>query len=59
MISVVSCRCINGVLKNKPRLLVTHQLQYLQTADKILVLKEVVMAVVLGNLFAHSTDIYM
>ena len=34
-------RCINGVLKNKPRILVTHQLQYLQAADKILVLKEV------------------
>lgn len=37
-----SCiRCICGVLKNKPRILVTHQLQYLKAADQILVLKEV------------------
>lgn len=34
-------RCICGVLKNKPRILVTHQLQYLKAADEILVLKEV------------------
>uniref|UniRef100_A0A674EVC9 Multidrug resistance-associated protein 4 n=1 Tax=Salmo trutta TaxID=8032 RepID=A0A674EVC9_SALTR len=33
--------CICGILKNKPRILVTHQLQYLQSADQILVLKEV------------------
>lgn len=29
------------MLKNKPRILVTHQLQYLKAADQILVLKEV------------------
>lgn len=34
-------RCICGLLKNKPRILVTHQLQYLQAADEIIVLKEV------------------
>ncbi|XP_078077780.1 ATP-binding cassette sub-family C member 4 isoform X2 [Mustelus asterias] len=33
-------QCITGVLKNKPRILVTHQLQYLSTADQILILKE-------------------
>ncbi|KAM4560261.1 ATP-binding cassette sub-family C member 4-like [Odontesthes bonariensis] len=33
-------QCICGLLKNKPRILVTHQLQYLKTADQILVLKE-------------------
>ncbi|CAG5933599.1 unnamed protein product, partial [Menidia menidia] len=33
-------RCICGLLKNKPRILVTHQLQYLKAADQILVLKE-------------------
>ncbi|XP_060724517.1 multidrug resistance-associated protein 4 isoform X3 [Tachysurus vachellii] len=31
--------CICGLLKNKPRILVTHQLQYLKAADHILVLK--------------------
>uniref|UniRef100_A0A3P8UDT2 Multidrug resistance-associated protein 4 n=1 Tax=Amphiprion percula TaxID=161767 RepID=A0A3P8UDT2_AMPPE len=34
--------CICGVLKKKPRILVTHQLQYLKAADQIVVLKEVV-----------------
>uniref|UniRef100_A0A4W6DQD3 Cystic fibrosis transmembrane conductance regulator n=1 Tax=Lates calcarifer TaxID=8187 RepID=A0A4W6DQD3_LATCA len=33
-------QCICGLLKNKPRILVTHQLQYLKAADQILVLKE-------------------
>uniref|UniRef100_H3CYA8 Cystic fibrosis transmembrane conductance regulator n=1 Tax=Tetraodon nigroviridis TaxID=99883 RepID=H3CYA8_TETNG len=33
-------QCICGVLKNKRRILVTHQLQYLKAADQILVLKE-------------------
>ncbi|XP_032362004.1 ATP-binding cassette sub-family C member 4 isoform X1 [Etheostoma spectabile] len=33
-------QCICGLLKNKPRILVTHQLQYLQVADQIVVLKE-------------------
>lgn len=43
MISTVNLfiRCICGVLKNKCRILVTHQLQYLKAADQILVLKEV------------------
>ncbi|XP_043965411.1 ATP-binding cassette sub-family C member 4-like isoform X2 [Gambusia affinis] len=33
-------QCICGLLQNKCRVLVTHQLQYLQAADKILVLRE-------------------
>ncbi|XP_012731319.2 multidrug resistance-associated protein 4 [Fundulus heteroclitus] len=33
-------QCICGLLKNKCRVLVTHQLQYLKAADKILVLRE-------------------
>uniref|UniRef100_A0AAY5F490 Cystic fibrosis transmembrane conductance regulator n=1 Tax=Electrophorus electricus TaxID=8005 RepID=A0AAY5F490_ELEEL len=37
----VYCSCICGILKEKPRILVTHQLQYLKAADHILVLKEV------------------
>ncbi|XP_043548623.1 multidrug resistance-associated protein 4 [Chiloscyllium plagiosum] len=41
-------RCITGVLKNKPRILVTHQLQYLSAADQILILREGQM-VVKGN----------
>ncbi|XP_033832984.1 ATP-binding cassette sub-family C member 4-like isoform X1 [Periophthalmus magnuspinnatus] len=32
--------CIRGLLKNKCRILVTHQLQYLKGADHIIVLKE-------------------
>lgn len=34
-------RCICGLLKKKPRILVTHQLQYLKAAHEIVVLKEV------------------
>ena len=34
-------RCICGVLADKLVVLVTHQLQYAQHADSILVLKEV------------------
>uniref|UniRef100_A0A3P8RDL9 Multidrug resistance-associated protein 4 n=1 Tax=Astatotilapia calliptera TaxID=8154 RepID=A0A3P8RDL9_ASTCA len=34
-------QCICGLLKNKCRILITHQLQHLRTADQILVLKEV------------------
>uniref|UniRef100_A0A667ZRG2 Cystic fibrosis transmembrane conductance regulator n=1 Tax=Myripristis murdjan TaxID=586833 RepID=A0A667ZRG2_9TELE len=41
-------QCICGLLKNKPRILVTHQLQYLKAADQILVLKE-------GHMVAHGT----
>ncbi|XP_029303230.1 LOW QUALITY PROTEIN: multidrug resistance-associated protein 4-like [Cottoperca gobio] len=33
-------QCICGLLKNKCRILVTHQLQYLHAADHIVVLKE-------------------
>ncbi|XP_051908218.1 multidrug resistance-associated protein 4 isoform X1 [Hippocampus zosterae] len=41
-------QCICGVLKNKPRILVTHQLQYLKGADQIVVLKE-------GHMVAKGT----
>uniref|UniRef100_A0A8C7WG56 Multidrug resistance-associated protein 4 n=1 Tax=Oncorhynchus mykiss TaxID=8022 RepID=A0A8C7WG56_ONCMY len=37
--------CICGLLRKKPRILVTHQLQYLKAADQILVLKEVSVSV--------------
>ncbi|CAL8406687.1 unnamed protein product [Arctogadus glacialis] len=40
-------KCICGILKDKPRILVTHQLQYLKAADQILVLKE-------GNVVAQG-----
>ncbi|KAG7502088.1 Multidrug resistance-associated 4 [Solea senegalensis] len=40
--------CICGVLRKKPRILVTHQLQYLKAADHILVLKE-------GQMVARGT----
>ncbi|XP_043928932.1 ATP-binding cassette sub-family C member 4 isoform X2 [Protopterus annectens] len=33
-------QCISGVLRNKPCILVTHQLQYLSAATQILILKE-------------------
>lgn len=33
--------CIKGFLKSKTRILVTHQLQYLQQADTIIVLNRV------------------
>ena len=32
--------CIQGFLKNKAVILVTHQLQYLQDADEIIILKQ-------------------
>uniref|UniRef100_A0A8C7JIE4 Multidrug resistance-associated protein 4 n=1 Tax=Oncorhynchus kisutch TaxID=8019 RepID=A0A8C7JIE4_ONCKI len=38
-------QCICGLLRKKPRILVTHQLQYLKAADQILVLKEVSVSV--------------
>ncbi|XP_053404593.1 ATP-binding cassette sub-family C member 4-like isoform X3 [Mercenaria mercenaria] len=31
---------VQGILKNKPRILVTHQLQFLKEAEQILILKE-------------------
>ncbi|XP_061925145.1 ATP-binding cassette sub-family C member 4-like [Entelurus aequoreus] len=37
--------CICGLLRNKPRVLVTHQLQYLKAAHQIVVLKEGQMVV--------------
>ncbi|XP_051752880.1 multidrug resistance-associated protein 4 [Ctenopharyngodon idella] len=41
-------QCICGILREKPRILVTHQLQYLKAADQILVLKE-------GHMVASGT----
>ena len=32
---------IQGILKDKPRILVTHQLQFLKAANQIIILKEV------------------
>ncbi|XP_042350397.1 ATP-binding cassette sub-family C member 4-like [Plectropomus leopardus] len=40
--------CICGLLKKKPRILVTHQLQYLKAADQIVVLKQ-------GQMVAQGT----
>ena len=40
---VIITRCICGVLADKLVILVTHQLQYAQHANSILVLKEVCM----------------
>ena len=40
---MIIIRCICGVLADKLVILVTHQLQYAQHANSILVLKEVCM----------------
>uniref|UniRef100_A0A3B4B9R6 Uncharacterized protein n=1 Tax=Periophthalmus magnuspinnatus TaxID=409849 RepID=A0A3B4B9R6_9GOBI len=48
--------CIRGLLKNKCRILVTHQLQYLKGADHIIVLKEVCVLLVLFS-FNLSLDV--
>lgn len=40
-ISSFFCRCICQALRKKVSVLVTHQLQYLQAASQILILKEV------------------
>ena len=41
---MIIIRCICGVLADKLVILVTHQLQYAQHANSILVLKEVCMS---------------
>ncbi|KAK1903162.1 Multidrug resistance-associated protein 4, partial [Dissostichus eleginoides] len=41
-------KCICGLLRKKPRILVTHQLQYLKAADQIVVLKQ-------GQMVARGT----
>ncbi|RVE75296.1 hypothetical protein OJAV_G00015460 [Oryzias javanicus] len=41
-------KCICGLLRRKPRILVTHQLQYLKEADQIVILKE-------GHMVAKGT----
>ena len=54
-------RCICGVLADKLVVLVTHQLQYAQHADTILVLKEVWVTLVLCKfnlIFAILRDVY-
>ena len=33
--------CINGILKDKTRILITHQLQYLKEADGIILIDNV------------------
>ena len=38
-------RCILDQMKNKARILVTHQLQFLDKADKILILKQVIIEI--------------
>ncbi|XP_034741526.1 multidrug resistance-associated protein 4-like isoform X2 [Etheostoma cragini] len=40
--------CICGLLRKKPRILVTHQIQYLKAADQIVVLKQ-------GQMIARGT----
>ena len=43
-------------LADKPRILITHQLQFLSTASQILVLKQVIISEIHGSLsFSHNT----
>ena len=51
---LVLSRCICGILKKSPRILVTHQLQYLEAADQILVLKEVCSFHSFSSMTAYS-----
>ena len=46
-------RCICGHLAQKPRILVTHQLQYLKEADQLLVLSDVRMLFHVHDLFKN------
>lgn len=46
VVKSVSFRCICGLLRKKPRILVTHQIQYLKAADQIVVLKQVCVCLV-------------
>ena len=43
-------RCIQGLLKDKAVVLVTHQLQFAQLANKILVIKEVFISTIINDL---------
>ena len=51
LILVYVCRCICGYLSGKPRVLVTHQLQYLKEADQLLVLSGVCILFHVQDLF--------
>jgi ABC-type transport system involved in cytochrome bd biosynthesis fused ATPase/permease subunit len=43
-------RCICGTLKDKTRVLVTHQVQFLKKADLIVVMKDVSTVFLIENL---------
>ena len=53
-------RAINGFLKDKIRVLVTHQLQYLKGVDQILVLKgvNIIICKYIKKIIASRTDCY-
>uniref|UniRef100_A0A3B4TBB4 Multidrug resistance-associated protein 4 n=1 Tax=Seriola dumerili TaxID=41447 RepID=A0A3B4TBB4_SERDU len=51
--------CICGLLRKKPRILVTHQLQYLKAADQIIVLKEVLQPTVEERRSEGNVDLRM
>uniref|UniRef100_A0A3Q4H7C3 Multidrug resistance-associated protein 4 n=1 Tax=Neolamprologus brichardi TaxID=32507 RepID=A0A3Q4H7C3_NEOBR len=53
------CRCICGLLRKKPRILVTHQLQYLKAADQIVILKEVVQPTKEESRFEGNVGLHM